>query len=143
MHDLLEYSVVHGDHDHARNPERDGARDDGVDLVHDKAALVRVLLEIVEILLGRVPAEEDWRERDERRQDPHVGQHQEDRAFVQQQRILERTTNGEVSVINRTETVACVSRQQLTVGREQNLFGLRRNDIAATCQRIYSTSAKY
>ena len=56
--------VVEGDHDQHRQPERHTGRHDGVGRVDDELALLRVLVLVEKILVGRVPAEEDGQEGD-------------------------------------------------------------------------------
>ena len=58
------YLVVEGDHDQHWQPERDAGRHDGVGRVDDELALLRVLVLVEKILVGRVPAEEDGQEGD-------------------------------------------------------------------------------
>lgn len=80
LHDPLGHlpinAAVHGDHDDARDPETDRTGDDGVGLVYDEHARLRMLRDKVQVLLRGIPAEEDGREGDEGGQQPHVRQHE-------------------------------------------------------------------
>lgn len=87
-------AVVHGYHDDARNPEADRTRDDGVRLIHYEHATLRVLRHPLEVVVGGVPAQENGREGDEGRQQPHVGQHEAHRAHRHVQRVLQGSNYG-------------------------------------------------
>lgn len=94
-------AAVHRDHHEAGYPEAHRARDDGVRFVRLEQAVVGRLALQLQVLGGRVPAEEDGRERDEGGQQPHVGQHEGDGAVGHVERVLERTHDGVVSAIER------------------------------------------
>jgi hypothetical protein len=94
---LLENAIIHRYHDDAWYPEGDGTRHDGVHFVHDKNALARVVFEPLEMLVGRIPAEEDWGEGDEGWQHPNASYHESDCALRHVQRILQWTAYGKIS----------------------------------------------
>jgi hypothetical protein len=95
---LFVYPAVHGDHHHSRDPEADGAADQGVVLVDDELAHVGVLLPEDDVVVGGVPAQENGREADQRRQQPHVGQHEGDRLVRHGDGVLQRSDYGVVPV---------------------------------------------
>lgn len=84
-------------HDGARDPERDGARDDGVVLVYHEGALLGVIYDVLLVRFGCIPADKDGQEREQRRRNPGVQQHDADHAFRHANRILERLNNRIVS----------------------------------------------
>lgn len=94
---LLEDAIVHRYHDNARDPEGYRTRHDRIDFVHDKDALVGIKLHPEQVIVSRIPAEEDGRERNESRQKPHVGEHHTDGLLCHVERILERSTNCKIS----------------------------------------------
>jgi len=94
---LAEDGQVGEYHDGAGDPERNGARDDGVVLVHHEGALIRVLQDEELVRRGGVPADEDGQEREQCRRYPRVQQHNADHAFRHANRILQRLNNRIVS----------------------------------------------
>lgn len=95
-------ATVHGDHDEARYPEAHRTGDQRVRFVRLEQAIVGAAPLQLQIFGGRVPAEHDGRERDERRQQPNVGQHEQHGAIGHVQRILERPHDGVVPAIPAT-----------------------------------------
>lgn len=82
-------AVVHGNHNDSGNPEADRTRDDCVRLIHYEHTTLGILRDPLQMVLGRVPAEEDGREGDESGQKPHIGQHKAHRSHRHIQGILE------------------------------------------------------
>lgn len=83
------YLVVEGDHDQHWQPERDAGRHDGVGRVDNELALLWVLVLVEQILVGRVPAEEDGQKgdaggRQPGQEDHHHRRSHRDRGVVHQ-----------------------------------------------------------
>jgi hypothetical protein len=56
---LLEYPGVHRKHNNAGYPKRYRTRHHSIDFIHDEDALVGMLFQPLQMIVCRVPAEED------------------------------------------------------------------------------------
>lgn len=93
---LLEDAVVHRNHDDSGDPEAYWTRHHRINLIDDEDALVGILLQPLQMIVRRVPPEEDGRERNESRQKPNVGYHHAHSLFRHVKGILEGSTYREV-----------------------------------------------
>lgn len=75
---LAEDGVVCEQHDRARYPERDGARDNRIDAVHLELAAVRILQNVLAMRVRRIPTSKDGNERQQCRRYPGVEYHDGD-----------------------------------------------------------------
>lgn len=83
--------TVHHNHNDTRYPEADRTTDNGVIIVNDEFAFVRMRQSMRFMLLRRVPTEENRREADQRRKDPNVRQHKADHSVRHGDRVFERS----------------------------------------------------
>lgn len=81
-YDLLEYPIIHRYHHDTGNPERNGTRNHRIYFIDGEHALVGVLHDPNEVLFGRVPAEEYWREGNGKGQNPNVAEHKNDSFLI-------------------------------------------------------------
>ena len=67
--------IVESDHDQHRQPEGEAGGDDGVGVVDNEPTLVRIVILVLEVLRGGVPAQEDGEEGDAGGRDPGKDDH--------------------------------------------------------------------
>ena len=97
-HGLLVNSMIHDQHDDDRSPKGQCRRDESVRLVHAEDALVGVGLPPLLVVTGRVPAEEDGKERDQGRGGPRDPDHDRGHTNSHVTRVFERAHDGVIPV---------------------------------------------
>lgn len=96
--DFCRLPVVHGEHDDARNPKGHRGRNNRIIVIHHENTRTGVIPPELLVSVRGVPPEEDGRERNKRRHEPHIHDHERDRASRHGDGVLEWTHDGVVAV---------------------------------------------
>lgn len=130
---LLEYAIIHRNHDNSRDPKRYWTWHYSINLVYDENAFVWVLFEPLQMIERRIPAQEDRSEWNQSGKKPHVRYHHPNSLFSHVKWIFERSTNSKISGgrISKTRLDETAFGRQ----REREFLGLK---LIHTCLPRYN-----